>query len=142
MVIRCKYDDPQIIPELDVKLILEPMNPKSDIVWMDNDDWFKTPINVSDKSNDIPEEILSFISKWRKSAEEIANDNSKSYWSVKFAGSDVYYHGGKYRIDTGIISGACDSNIIQWVYEMIEKEIEEDMYSIGADYVKYQGMID
>ncbi len=91
---------------------------------------------------DAPEEIRAFIPKWRQSARKALQDSMILFYPVKRAGSVVHYKGQEYRIDTGIIADIGNQYTRDWLYEVIEKEIEKDLYSIGANKVYYTGMLD
>ena len=143
MIIRLKKGEtPNDADILQVKLPLDFINPESDVVWMDYDEWLREPIYVSGISENIPSEIKALIPKWRALAESIEKDENKTYWPVKYAYTDVWFGDGKYRIGASILSGIGKDNTSSWLYEMIQHEVKEDLYSVGAIYVKYDGMID
>lgn len=142
MIVRGRYDWKPADPKLTVQRHLNWLDDYADIVWMDYEEWSRDPIIVSEEAEDVPKEIEAFIPKWRKSAADTLNGPVAYFCPIKWACSDVYYKGKKYRIDTGVISGIGNQYTIDWLFEYIEKEIEKDLYSIGALYVEYRGMVD
>lgn len=107
---------------------------------MSYDEFSKDSILVSEDA-DVPEEIKAFIPRWREKAIEIDGSN-KRFCPTKRAGSDVYYKREKYYINTKILHSVGNKYTIDWLFEYVSRDIEEDLYSIGATYVEYRGMID
>ena len=142
MIVRGRYDWKPTDPKLIIQHPLDWPDPKADIVWMDYDECYKDPIMVGEDAENVPEEIKAFIPKWREGAKEALKRIDSFLCPIKYASSDVYYKGEKYRVGTGIISDISDYTTIGWLFECIEKEIARDMYSIGAIYVEYNGMMD
>lgn len=143
MIIRLKYnekpDEHKIFPRWRK---VDPKNPESDVLWLDYDELFREPIIVTKDSRNVPEEIMAFVPKWRERAREIANDETKPYWPVKYAQTDIWYHGGKYRVGTELIKDLAKGNTEDWLYEMINFDVEKDVSTLGIDYLEYQGMLD
>ena len=143
MIIRLKCDEKPDERGLFVRhRPVNPQDPESDVFWLDSDELFRKPIIVRETSTDVPEEIKSFIPKWREMAKEIAADRTKTYWPVKYASTDVWYQGVKYQIGTEIVQDIAVRDTEQWLYEIISYEVKRDMYKIGAQYVEYNGMLD
>ncbi len=140
MIIRLKCNEKPTDESLTIERKLDWINPESDVVWMSHDEIQKDSILVTEDA-EVPEEIKAFIPKWREKAIEVDNSR-KSFCPIKRAGSEVYYKGGKYYIDTKILYGIGNQYTIDWLFESISRDIEEDMYSIGATYVEYHGMVD
>jgi len=140
MIIRLKYNEKPTDRSLTIKRELNWLNPESDVIWMSEDELHKESVLVTEDA-DVPEEIKEFIPRWRELAIE-ANNSNKNFCPIKRAGSEVYYKGGKYYIDTRILHDIGNEYTIDWLFESISSDIEEDMYSIGASYVQYRGMID
>ena len=143
MVVRLKYDEKPQDPRLTVRQSIDYRYSQSDVVWMSMDEWVGDSIDIDDDPDIVPGEIRKFIPKWREEAINIENTATNSdFWPVKHAASIVYYKGKRYRIDVGILSGIGNRYVIDWLFEKISSSIEDDMYSIGADYVRYMGMMD
>ena len=143
MIVRLKHDEKPDESKIFVRH--RPVNPQdseSDVYWLDLDELFRDPIIVSASANDVPEEIKSFLPKWRDMAKEIVNDKNKTFWPVKYASTDVWYQDVKYRIGTEIIRDIAVGETEQWLYEKISYEVSRDMYQLGAQYVEYNGMLD
>ena len=143
MIVRLKHDEKPDESKIFVRH--RPVNPQdseSDVYWLDLDELFRDPIIVSASANDVPEEIKSFLPKWRDMAKEIVNDKNNTFWPVKYASTDVWYQDVKYRIGTEIIRDIAVGETEQWLYEKISYEVSRDMYQLGAQYVEYNGMLD
>ena len=143
MIVRLKYNEK---PDGDMLIArqhpLDPDDPKSDVVWMDYDEMFREPIIVTEASTDVPEEIMAFVPKWREMAREIASDETQSYWPVKYAQTDIWYRGEKYRVGTELIKDLADKFTVDWLYEMISYDVKKDVSTLDIDYVMYHGMLD
>ncbi len=142
MIVRGSYDWKPTDSKLTVQRHINWLDDKSDIVWMTHEEWAKEPIMVGENAQDVPQKIRDFIPKWRTRAAEVLEGPVSYYCPIKWACSDVYFKGEKYRIDTGVIAGIGNPNMIDWLFEYIEREIASDLYSIGALYVEYRGMVD
>jgi hypothetical protein len=142
MIVRGSYDWKPADRKLSVQRHINWLDDKADIVWMDYDEWRKDPIIVSENAENVPKEIKAFIPKWRERAASVLNGPISYFCPIKWACSDVYYKGEKYRVDTGVIGGVTDHRTIDWLFEYIERDIAADLYSIGALYVEYRGMVD
>ena len=143
MIVRLKHDEKPDESKIFVRH--RPVNPQdseSDVYWLDLDELFRDPIIVSASANDVPEEIKSFLPKWRDMAKKIVNDKNNTFWPVKYASTDVWYQDVKYRIGTEIIRDIAVGETEQWLYEKISYEVSRDMYQLGAQYVEYNGMLD
>ena len=141
MIARCSYDFKPIDPRLTVQRHINWFDPKADVVWMTSEEFSKKTIIVHENAENVPKEIKRFIPKWREKALEVMNTRS-DFCPIKRASSNVYYKGEKYSIDTGILYDIGNAYTVDWLFETIARDIESDMYSIGAIYVEYLGMVD
>ena len=142
-MIRLKYNEKPSDPQLSVSQKLDGWNSESDVVWMTWDEWFDKGIDVDEHPDDVPDEIKQFIPKWREEAAEVdRNATDVDFWPVKHAESKVYYNDKCYCVDVGILHGIGNRYTIDWLFERVARTIENDMYSIGATYVRYMGMLD
>ena len=143
MAIRLNFNEKPREPQLTISQKLNGWDPVSDVVWMSMDEWFGDSVRVYENSEDVPEEIKVFIPEWRKAARHI-EDNPDDYyfWPVKRAGSKVFFGDKRYYIGTDILGNIGNQYTSDWIFELISRTIEKDMYSIGATYVKYMGMLD
>ncbi len=145
-MIRLKYDEKPRDPNLTISTRVNRWDEKSDIVWMAWGEKNKKTIVVSEESSDVPECIKSFIPRWRQLArqcdERMQGVSASGYWYVKGACSKAFFYDAVYEIDTGILYDIGDYSSAGYLFERIESEIEKDLYSIGAMYVEYYGMMD
>lgn len=143
MVIRLRYnekpDGDKLFPR---QRPVDPKDPESDVIWLDYDELFREPTVVTETSTDVPEEIMAFVPKWREMAREIASDETKPFWPVKYAQTDIWYRGGKYRVGTELIKDLANESTKDWLYEMISYEVEKDVSTLDIDYITYNGMLD
>lgn len=141
MLVRLKPNEKPDDSQLTVKQFLDRFDPNADVIWMSLDEWFREPISLSHNPEMVPEEIKAFIPKWREAAADAGKDESY-FCPIKRAGFDVFYHGNKYNIGTGILGDIGNQYTKDWILDSIESLIKNDLYSIGADYVRYTGMVD
>ena len=143
MVIRLKHNEKPDENSLFVRRRpVDPDNPESDVIWLDYKELFRDPTIVTEASTDVPEEIMAFVPKWRDMARKIASDDTKPYWPVKYAQTDIWYRGGKYRVGTELIKDLAKENTQDWLYEMISYDVEKDVSTLDIDYVMYHGLLD
>ena len=142
MIIRSTYDVKPQDPRFTICHHVNWLNSYADLIWMTQDEWDKKPIVVKENSEAVPKAIKDFIPKWREEARKVERDEKQFFCPIKHAQSDVYYKGNKYVIDTGMLYDIGNYMTVDWLFESIEGIIERDMYSIGAIYVEYRGMID
>ena len=143
MVIRLKHNEKPDENSLFVRQRpVDPDNPESDVIWLDYEELFRDPIIVKEDSTDVPEKIMAFVPKWRDMARKIASDDTKPYWPVKYAQTDIWYRGGKYRVGTELIKDLAKENTQDWLYEMISYDVEKDVSTLDIDYVMYHGLLD
>ncbi len=142
MIIRSTYDVKLHDPRFTICHHVNYLDPRADLVWMTPDEWEREPIVVNERSEDVPQAIKDFIPKWREEAYRVEKDEMKYFCPIKRAQSDVYYKGNKYVIDIGILHDIGNYITVDWLFDSISHTIERDLYSIGAIYVEYRGMID
>ncbi len=143
MAIRLKYNEKPADPQLTIRQKINGWNSESDVVWMTRDEWFGDSTHVTEDSDGVPAEIRAFIPGWREKARQIEeNHDGYSFWPVKRASSTVFFDDKKYYIGTDILGDIGNQYTSDWIFEMISRTIEKDMYSIGATLVRYWGMID
>ena len=142
MVLRLKPGDRPDDPKMTICQHINALNPEADVVWMTYDDWNKDPISLYHDPNAFPDEIKSLIPKWREYAMKADKEDGVFFFPIKWASVEIYYHDEKYYIGTEILSGIGDEYTKDWIFERIERRMEEDLYDLGADYVRYRGMID
>ena len=143
MIIRLKYNErpegDHLFPRFRQ---VDPKDPESDVIWLDYEELFREPIIVKEDSTDVPEEIMAFVPKWRDMARKIASDDTKPYWPVKYAQTDIWYRGIKYRVGTELIKDLAKANTQDWLYEMISYDVRDDVSTLDIDYITYHGMLD
>lgn len=141
-MVRLKYNEEPNDKRLSISRKINDFDKQSDVVWMSYAEWFMKSVDIMDESKKIPKAILDFIPKWREKAKWNLENQKKFFCPIKNAATTVYFNEGAYLIDAGILKDIGNIYTKQWIYDSISRLVEADMYSIGAIYVRYHGMID
>ena len=87
-------------------------------------------------SEELPERLENFINRWRNIAIEYKRNFILHEWHIKCASIRFVIYGGYYVIYPG------DLKVSSELFEYMSREIESDLWDMGAEYVTYTGMID
>ena len=143
MAIRLKGDEKPRDPKLTVCKHIIPWDKTSDAVWMTYEEWSRKGIEVNEDAPNVPESIKALIPRWRQLAMDIEKKAKENeFWPVKGAYSKAFFYDAVYEFDVGILHGIGNYITNGWLFESIESEIEKDLYSLGAVFVEYYGMMD
>jgi hypothetical protein len=143
MIIRCKNNEEPLAPKFPIKIKVNWWDPQSEMILMDNEEWFRKPVSLLRTDDPKLDAIKASIPKWQAMARKIDNDpnEDENFCPIKRASVGVYIFSGMYRIGTEIIDVG-NEYTKDWLFERIEWDIEKDLYSVGAVYVRYNGMVD
>ena len=135
-MIRLKYNEKPLDPELMYSQKLDYRNPESDVLWWTIDEHLeiKGIGDITDKH--IKESLKEKICLWADEARKYAHD--KCRWPVKYASVEFWLPEGHFVIypqDLG-------KDIDDYMFEMVEGDICSGLKELGALTTFYTGMLD
>lgn len=87
-------------------------------------------------TEELPGRLDNFIKRWRNIAIEYKRSFIPPKWNIKCSSIRFVIYGGYYVIYPGNLKVSSE------LFEYMSREIESDLWDMGAEYVTYTGMID
>ena len=114
-----------------------PFGRTSAVVWMSREEWFRKPKPWTELQDPgMRNKIRNRLDIWSAQALIYAKDDN--WYPIKNATVEFSLQEGKYVLGPWDLT--CDAN--DYMFERISNTITEDLYSMGAVYVSYTGMLD
>lgn len=107
----------------------------------DKEEYCQEEAISSGNPEDLPDTIKALIPKWRKQAVTALNSNY-GFCPIKYARTSFRYQRREYSVGTEILSGIGNEYTRDWIFEMINNQIEKDLSVRGAVNITYHGELD